>query len=159
MFITGEPIRLADFLAQKPSPSCGAVASFVGVVRDHHEGRQVKKIYYDCYWPMANRQIREIIDSARKESGVEEIRVLHRIGWLEVGEAAVVIAVSAPHREEVFSACRIVIEGIKTTVPIWKKEIYTDGSYEWVMGSCVKNRPFYSELAMVSSAVEELRGV
>lgn len=159
MFITDKPIRLAGFLAQKPSPSCGAVASFVGVVRGHHEGRQVKKIYYDCYSTMADRQIHEIIDSTKKEFGVDEIRVVHRIGWLEAGEAAVTITVSAAHRREAFSACQRVIDRIKSKVPIWKKEVYADGTYEWVMGSCVKNRPFYSELAMVSSTVEELRGV
>lgn len=137
MFITGKPIHLEDFLAQRPSPSCGAVASFVGVVRGHHEGRQVKKIYYDCYWPMASRQIRGIIDNARNEFGVEEIRVLHRVGWLEVGEAAVAIVVSGVHREEAFSACRQVIEQIKARVPIWKKEVYTDGTDEWVMEACI----------------------
>lgn len=136
-WITKKPIDLAKFLTERPSYSCGAMASFVGVVRNHHQGKSVSKIYYDCYRPMANRQIQEIIDSAKKESGVEEIQVLHRIGWLEVGEAAVAIAVSAPHREEAFSACRAVIEEIKTTVPIWKKEVYTDGTYEWLMESCI----------------------
>ncbi len=137
MFITDKPIRLEDFLVQKQSPSCGAVASFVGVVRNHHQGKPVSRIYYDCYPTMADKQIQQIIEKMKQEYGVDDIRVVHRIGWLEVGEAAVAITVSAAHRQEAFSACRQVIEQIKTTVPIWKKEIYADGSCEWVIGSCV----------------------
>ena len=136
MFITNKPIRLEDFFAQKTDPSCGAVASFVGVVRNHHQGRSVAKIYYDCYPTMANQQIQQIIHQAKKKYPVNEIRALHRVGWLGVGEVAVAIAVSAAHREEAFSACRTVIEEIKAKVPIWKKEVYVDGSDEWVMGSC-----------------------
>ncbi len=135
-WVTDKPIDLAKFLAQKPSPSCGAVASFVGVVRNHHQGKSVSRIYYDCYPKMANQQIQQIVEKTRQDYAADDIRVLHRVGWLEVGEVAVAITVSAAHRQEAFSACRAVIEGIKTTVPIWKKEIYTDGTYEWVTGFC-----------------------
>ena len=132
MFLTNQPIQLEKFLTQKPDPSCGAVASFVGVVRNHHEEKLVKRIYYECYRPMAEKQIQEIIERIKKESGVHDIRVQHRIGWLEVSETAVVIVVTAAHREAAFSACRAVIEGIKQKVPIWKKEVYTDNASQWV---------------------------
>lgn len=132
VFITTEPISLMDFLISQPDESCGAVASFVGIVRDHHAGHKVKKLYYDRYPSMADQEIGLIVDQVKKEHGVNEIKVLHRIGWLEVGEAAVVIAVTATHRSEAFSACKAVIDQIKERVPIWKKEVYVDGTSEWV---------------------------
>src|SRR3989338_1977143 len=120
-FITNDPISLDQFFKEKPDPSCGALASFVGVVRNRQEGREVKKLYYECYLSMANQEIRRIVDEVKKEYGVGDVQVLHRVGWLEVGEVAVAILVSAVHREEAFSACRSVIDQIKKQVPIWKK--------------------------------------
>ena len=84
---------------------------------------------------MANQEIRRIVDEVKKEYGVGDVQVLHRVGWLEVGEVAVAILVSAVHREEAFSACRSIIDQIKKQVPIWKKEIYEDGASEWVLCS------------------------
>ena len=94
------------------------MASFVGVVRNHHRGKSVVKIYYDCYPTMADKQIQQIIEKVKQEYGFDDIRVVHRIGWLEVGEAAVAIAVSAAHREEAVSACRAVIQQIKINLPL-----------------------------------------
>jgi molybdopterin synthase catalytic subunit len=108
-------------------------ATFVGVVRDHHEGKKVKRLFYDSYRSMSEKEIAAIITDIKKKIQVDEIRVLHRVGWLEVGEAAVAIWVSAAHREEAFLACCAMIERIKKDVPIWKNEIYTDGSNGWVM--------------------------
>ena len=133
MFITKRPIDLAEFLAQKPGQTCGAVASFVGAVRNHDHGKPVSRLYYECYPSMAEKQIQSIVDEAKGRWAVEEVRVTHRIGWLEVGEAAVAIAVSSAHREEAFAACRHVIERIKTNVPIWKKELFEDGTSDWVL--------------------------
>ena len=133
MFITDKPIKVEAFLTEAPGKACGAVASFVGVVRNHDHGRPVRKLYYECYASMANKQIQSIIDQARNNWPVEDVRVLHRVGWLEVGEAAVIITVSSAHREEAFSTCRYVIEEIKTKVPIWKKEVFQDGTSEWVL--------------------------
>lgn len=133
MLITDKPIKLEEFLAGEPNKSCGAVASFVGVVRNHDHGRPVVRLFYECYESMAEKQIQAIIDEAKKRWPVDEVRMLHRVGWLEVGEAAVAIVVSSAHREEAFSACRFVIEEIKNKVPIWKKEIFTDGTSEWVL--------------------------
>lgn len=132
MFITEKPIDLAEFFSQKPGEACGAAASFVGMVRNHDHGRAVSRLYYECYPSMAEKQIQSIIDEVKGRWTVDDVRVLHRIGWLGVGEAAVAIAVSSAHREEAFAACRYVIDEIKTRVPIWKKEVFEDGTSEWV---------------------------
>ena len=133
MYITNEPIDLGDFFSFTPAKSCGALATFTGIVRDHDHGRQVKKLYYDCYPSMAERMIKILVAEAKNQWGVDEIRVSHRIGSLEIGEVAVAIAVSSAHRAESFSACRFIIEEIKKRVPIWKKEIFENGASEWVL--------------------------
>jgi len=133
MFITDKPIPLNDFLSQAPSESCGAVATFVGVVRDHHEGKKVQRLFYDSYRSMAEKEIAAIIADIKKNIPIDEIRVSHRVGWLEVGEAAVAIWVSAAHREGAFKACRMAIDGIKKNVPIWKKEVYENSTQDWVV--------------------------
>ena len=133
MTITDETIRLHKFFSGEPSGSCGAVASFIGIVRDHDDGRAVKGLYYDCYRPMAEKMVQVLMEVAETRWDVERIRVSHRIGHLEIGEVAVAISVSAAHRSEAFEACRFMIEKIKEKVPIWKKQIFEDGSSEWVL--------------------------
>ena len=133
MFITKNPISLSEFLTAVSDPLCGAVVSFVGMVRNHNEGMEVKELFYECYEPMANKQIGLIIDRVKEETGVYDIRVIHRVGLLRIGDAAVAIAVSAAHRNEAFRACRAVIDEIKERAPIWKKEIYADGESGWVL--------------------------
>ncbi|MBI1977665.1 MAG: molybdenum cofactor biosynthesis protein MoaE [Candidatus Omnitrophica bacterium] len=135
-FITSDPIPLGQFFKEKLDPSCGALTSFVGVVRNHREGHEVKKLYYDCYRSMVDQEIGRIIDEVKKEFGINDIKVLHRVGWIKVGEVAVVISVSARHRGEAFSACRAVIDRIKERAPIWKKEVYADGTSEWTSCAC-----------------------
>jgi len=132
MHITNKPLSMIDFLTDSPGETCGAAASFFGIVRNHNEGKCVKKLLYDCYRPMAEKEIRSIILEAQEEWGVEEIRVIHRVGELQIGETAVGILVYSAHRNEAFAACRQVIERIKHRVPIWKKEFYEDGTAEWV---------------------------
>ena len=133
MYITQEPILLSKFFSFSPSDSCGALASFVGIVRDHDEGRRVKELYYECYPAMAEKMIGKLIEETRQIGGVDEIRVLHRVGELEIGETAVVIAVGSAHRDKAFQGCRSLIERIKKEVPIWKKQIFEDGITEWVL--------------------------
>ena len=133
MFITDDPINLSEFFSKEVDPTCGATASFVGVVRDHDHGKPVQKLYYECYVSMADKQIRAILENAKRCWPVRNVQVLHRIGWLNVGEAAVVISVSSAHRDEAFAACRYMIEEIKGKVPIWKKEVFKDGTSEWVL--------------------------
>jgi len=119
-------------------PSAGAVVTFEGVVRDHHEGRAVTRLEYEAYDSMARAEMVRI--AAEVETSMVGVRVAcgHRIGTLEVGEVAVVCAASAPHREEAFSACRRLIDELKHRVPIWKREHGPDGAswVGWVDARC-----------------------
>jgi molybdopterin synthase catalytic subunit len=131
MFLTSEPIDLAGFV-REARPGDGAVCVFVGVVRNESDGRETVAIEYEAYGPMAESEMARIAESLSRERPDIRVRVRHRVGRLAVGDASVAIVVTAPHREEAFAACRAAIEGIKKTVPIWKKEIRPDGTGEWV---------------------------
>ncbi|MBI4432334.1 MAG: molybdenum cofactor biosynthesis protein MoaE [Candidatus Omnitrophica bacterium] len=135
--ITDQPIDLVEFFSRPFDPSCGAAASFVGMVRNHDHGCRVKSLHYDCYRSMAEKVLQVLADQARSQWAVDEIRIVHRVGHLEIGEAAVAISVGSAHRAEAFEACRFLIEQIKKTVPIWKKEVFEDGTSEWV--SCMRS--------------------
>lgn len=131
--ITREPLDRDALLAAVSHSSVGGIVVFEGVVRDHARGKQVRYLEYDAYLEMAVEQIRAIVVEAQQRWGVERVAVAHRIGRLEIGEASVVVVVATPHRAEAFDACRYIIDMLKTTVPIWKKEVATDGE-EWVEG-------------------------
>lgn len=131
MFITREPISITDFLSEKIDASCGASVTFSGIVRNYHEGKIVTRLFYECYESMANKQIARIIDRVRQEIQVNSIRLIHRVGSLEIGDLAIVIVVNASHRDEAYRASRSVIDRVKETVPIWKKEFYSDGTHAW----------------------------
>ncbi|GAC1691925.1 MAG: hypothetical protein NVS9B9_14290 [Ktedonobacteraceae bacterium] len=113
--------------------SAGGIVIFEGVVRDNARGKQVRYLEYDAYIEMAEEQIRVIVAEAKQRWDIERVAVAHRFGRLEIGEASVIIVVATPHRAEAFEACRYIIDTLKTTVPIWKKEVATDGE-EWVEG-------------------------
>jgi molybdopterin synthase catalytic subunit len=125
--LTEHPLDLASLLASVGAADRGGIASFVGLVRDHHAGREVKRLEYSAYAPMAEAECAAIVTEAETKWPVR-VALSHRIGTLEVGEAAV----AAPHRGEAFEACRYVIEELKRRVPIWKREWYADGSADWV---------------------------
>lgn len=112
-------------------PGAGALAMFVGVVRDHNEGRAVTSLEYSAYEPMAVAEMTRIVGEIESELPVVRVAVHHRIGELAVGEAAVVCAASAPHRADALRAVRLVIDRIKERVPIWKREKGPDGT-AWV---------------------------
>ncbi len=133
MLITREPIDLPGFFTQSPDPECGASVFFAGIVRNHHDGRKVQRLFYDCYAPLAEKEMQRIMDEVQSAFPVSRIRAIHRVGWLEVGEVAILIEASSAHRHEAFGACRAAIEKIKKTVPIWKKEFYEDGTSQWVL--------------------------
>lgn len=130
--ITRQVIDLEKFMAQQSDPSCGASVVFVGKVRNHHAGRKVRSLFYECYEAMAEKQIARILERARKSGRIHDARAIHRVGELEIGDIAVVVEVSSAHRNEAFEACRAIIDEIKSEVPIWKKETYVDGRQEWV---------------------------
>ena len=130
-FLSNAPLDLAAVVAQVEAPDRGAVTSFLGLVRDHHAGRAVTRLEYSAYAPMAEAECARIVSEAEVRWPVR-VALEHRIGTLEIGDAAVAIATAAAHRDEAFAACRFVIEEVKRRVPIWKKEFYADGTIEWV---------------------------
>ncbi len=129
--ITDQPIFLEDLVTAVKRSGSGAIATFLGVVREQTRGRQVRYLEYEAYREMAIPKMREIADEMRQKWQVDEIAMVHRIGHLVIGEASVAIAVSAPHRHQALAACAYAIDRLKETVPIWKKEVWTDGE-EWV---------------------------
>jgi molybdopterin synthase catalytic subunit len=131
--LTREPLQRDELIAAVCDPGVGGIVVFEGVVRDNARGKQVRYLEYDVYEEMAEQQIRTIVTEAQQRWGVERVAVAHRFGRLEIGEASVIIVVASPHRGEAFDACRYIIDTLKSTVPIWKKEVATNGE-EWVEG-------------------------
>ncbi|HUS60762.1 MAG TPA: molybdenum cofactor biosynthesis protein MoaE [Acidimicrobiales bacterium] len=127
--ITTERLPVERALEWPVLPGCGAVVAFSGTVRDHAEGRVgVSSLTYEAYASEAERVLREIAADARgRWPDLGRVALLHRTGWLEVGETSVLVAVSAPHREEAFAAARHCIDTLKATVPIWKRETWEGG--------------------------------
>jgi len=132
--IVREPIDPAQVLTLIGADQDGASLLFLGVVRDHNDGRSVGGMRYDSYEEMAAEVLSEIVDEAARSAGTDRVACVHRIGELEVGEVSVAIAVSSPHRAQAYDASRYVIEEIKKRLPVWKKERYSDGAEEWVEG-------------------------
>jgi molybdopterin synthase catalytic subunit len=125
---------LVDFVRKDES---GAVVLFYGVVRGENQGRKVLCLEYDAYAPMAVKEMREIGDEMRSRWPITGVAMRHRIGRLGVGETSLIIAVSAPHRQDAFAACHYAIDRIKEVVPIWKKEVW-EGGEAWVEGHAVR---------------------
>ncbi len=133
--ITKKAIDLGDFKKALRDPSVGGHAIFVGTVRDHQRGLGVVRLEYEAYVPMAEKVLAEIAGETEEKFGVKACRIVHRIGLLEPGEIALVVAVSSGHRREAFSACEYVVDELKRRVPIWKKEVYQNGTSEWIGGA------------------------
>ena len=129
--LTRDPIHLEELIARVAAPDRGGIATFMGVVRNHHEGRAVRELEYSSYDAMAEAVAGEIILEAESRWPVRAA-VRHRLGRLGVGDVAVAIAVAGGHRDEAFAACRYLIEALKARVPIWKLEFYVDGTEHWV---------------------------
>ncbi|MBW2228780.1 MAG: molybdenum cofactor biosynthesis protein MoaE [Deltaproteobacteria bacterium] len=120
-----------EVVARVSGDDTGGIVSFVGTVRDHSHGHSIKFLEYEAYPEMAEREMEKIADRAAQRWPGTRIAIAHRVGHLEIGDAAVVIVAAAAHRAEAFEACRFAIDTLKQTVPIWKKEVATDGEY-WV---------------------------
>jgi molybdopterin synthase catalytic subunit len=131
--LTAQPLDRAALVDAVSYPGAGGIVIFEGIVRDNARGKQVRYLEYEIYEEMAREQIKAIIQEAQQRFGVERVAVAHRSGRLEIGEASVIIVVATPHRGEAFEACRYLIDTLKATVPIWKKEVATNGE-EWVEG-------------------------
>jgi molybdopterin synthase catalytic subunit len=128
--VTEAPLSLDEVVAAVSGPGRGGVVTFTGTVRDDTKGRRVVRLEYEAYGPMAERKLAQIGGEIGAEHGCA-VAVVHRVGVLVPGEAAVVIACAAPHRTPAFRACEAVIERLKQEVPIWKREIFEDGAV-WV---------------------------
>jgi molybdopterin synthase catalytic subunit len=126
-----EPIVLDELVAAVQERGDGAVATFLGTVRDATKGRRVIALEYEAYGGMAEREMEKIAAEAKRRHAVSRVAIVHRTGRLTIGEASVAIAVSAPHRAGALDAVRFIIDTLKTTVPIWKREHFEDGSV-WV---------------------------
>jgi molybdopterin synthase catalytic subunit len=128
--IRSEPFMVAEIEALVADPGNGAVCSFSGLVRDNSKGKKVTALEYDAYVPMAEKLMHQIAEEIGREFAINRIAMVHRIGRMEVGELVVVVSVGAAHRDAGFQAARAGIDRLKKSVPIWKKEFFTDGS-EW----------------------------
>lgn len=128
------PIVAAELLSAVAAGGDGAVALFLGTVRDENRGREVLYLEYQAYEEMARSEMERLAEVARGREGVSNVAIVHRTGRLEIGEVSVAVAVAAPHRAEAFETCRFVIDTLKRTVPIWKKEVFRGGEV-WIEGA------------------------
>jgi molybdopterin synthase catalytic subunit len=130
--VTDGPIVLAEHEDLVSRPAAGAVVGFVGMIRDHDHGRQVLRLEYSAH-PSAPDVIAEVAgEVAARFAGVRAVAASQRIGVLEIGEAALVVAVAADHRQAAFSCCTELVDAVKARLPVWKRQFFADGTDEWV---------------------------
>ncbi|MFG2815993.1 molybdenum cofactor biosynthesis protein MoaE [Streptomyces sp. NPDC048410] len=128
------PLTLDEVYGAVGDDAAGGTALFVGTVRDHDGGKSVSSLEYSAH-PSAEQELRRVAEEIAAEFPVRALAAVHRTGLLAIGDVAVITAVSCPHRAEAFAACRKLIDTLKHDVPIWKRQIFTDGATEWV-GAC-----------------------
>ncbi len=131
--VTDAPLDTDEAMKAVADPAAGAIDIFLGVVRNENKGRAVQYLEYEAYPEMAEKVMREIADEARERFGLLHCAVMHRTGRLEIGETSLVVAISSGHRAESFEGGRWLVDEIKKRVPVWKKEVWTDGE-EWIEG-------------------------
>ena len=130
--VRSEPLSVDEVLRALRAPEVGGIALFIGTVRDHAGGRSVTRLDYEAHPQLAVKEMASILMAVSAEHADVRLAAVHRVGELAIGELAVIVGASAPHRAEAFAACRAAIERIKESVPIWKKEWADDGSGSWV---------------------------
>jgi molybdopterin synthase catalytic subunit len=126
-----EPLSVDEVRAAVAEPAAGAIALFVGTVRDHDHGRAVAALSYSAH-PSGAEQLRQVAEKVAGRFPVRALAAVHRVGDLEIGEMAVVVAAASDHRDAAFAACRALIEDLKATVPVWKRQLFAEGESEWV---------------------------
>jgi len=129
--LSDRPLDVGEVIARVAGPDAGGLVVFLGTVRDRSRGHAIRHLEYESYPAMAEREMEKICQEAATRWPGARVAIAHRQGHLEIGALAVVVAAAAPHRPEAFAACRFGIDTLKRTVPIWKKEVATDGAY-WV---------------------------
>ena len=132
--VTAEPLDAAALVRLVSGPDAGAIATFVGLVRDHNAGRRVLHLDYEAFAPLAEKTFGLIASEAASHWPSARLGIHHRVGRLEIGEASVVIAAASPHRADAFAACRYAIERIKQVAPVWKHEHF-EGGEVWIEGA------------------------
>lgn len=126
--ITEDPLDLAGLVERVADPAAGATATFTGTTRNSFQGKAVRHLEYEAYGALAGRRLEEIgTEIAERWPAVTGIAIAHRTGRVEIGEASVIVAVSAPHRREALAACAYGIDRLKAVLPVWKKEVFADG--------------------------------
>jgi len=131
VLLTDDPLSVDAALKAVQSDRAGAIDIFIGTVRNNTQQRSVERLDFEAYTTMAVKEMEKLAEQACKRWPVEKVAIYHRNGTLQIGDIAVIIAVSTPHRQAAFEACKYVIDTLKQTVPIWKKEIFDDGEV-WV---------------------------
>jgi molybdopterin synthase catalytic subunit len=129
--VRDQPLDVGEVTAAVADPAAGGLTVFVGAVRDHDSGQDVRRLEYSAH-PTAQARLAEVAAEVAEEFDVVAVAAVHRVGVLEIGDLAVVSAVSAAHRGEAFEASRALIDRLKQRVPIWKHQVFADGSEEWV---------------------------
>ncbi len=129
--IISDPIDVLSVVNSVKTDDAGGIDIFIGTTRNHSGGRAVTRLEYEAYVPMAIRCMDDIEREATTRWNLRKVSIVHRVGGVGIGEASVVIAVSAAHRDEAFQACRFLIDRLKEVVPIWKREFFADGTVEW----------------------------
>lgn len=129
--ISAEPLDAQECIGKVTSPECGGIDVFIGTVRNATKGNTVIRLEFEAYERMALKEMQKLANEATEKWSVNNIVIHHRVGALEVGDIPVIICVSAAHRDAAFDACRYIIDTLKQTVPIWKKEIFENGEV-WV---------------------------
>jgi molybdopterin synthase catalytic subunit/molybdopterin converting factor small subunit len=129
--ISDHALDEAEVIARVEGPDAGGIVSFIGAVRNRARGHSIEYLEYEAYPEMAEREMEKISDEASERWPGTRVAIAHRVGHLEIGDAAVVVVAASAHRGEAFEACRFAIDTLKVRVPIWKREVATDGAY-WV---------------------------
>lgn len=129
--IQDTPVDIASLRTSMFDPACGALVAFEGLVRNHHEGRDVSQLRYTHHPVLAQKEGQRILEETLAKFPITEAVAVHRVGTLDIGDLAVITLTTSPHREAAFDANRYLIDEIKARVPIWKQETYTTGEIEW----------------------------
>jgi len=130
--VRDEPLSVDEVLSAVKHPGAGGVTLFVGVVRDHADGKAVARLDYEAHPTMAKSEMLRVLEEVERDFPDSRLAAVHRVGKLDVGDLAIVLAASSPHRGQAFEACHAAIDRIKESVPVWKKEWAPDGSANWV---------------------------
>jgi len=129
--LSSQPLNIQTCIDWVMAPGCGGIDVFIGTVRDATKGKRVVRLEFEAYDKMAISEMQKLADAVMEKWPVQRVAIHHRTGVLSVGEIPVIIAVAAAHRDAAFEACRYLIDTLKKTVPIWKKEVFEDGEV-WV---------------------------